>query len=88
MVEGSFTQDRIVRPLVEAYHDAVGVYVKLATSCDKLAVELLGFRFVEPMQLGGQPPIAAIRQDGQRDMRTSDDGQRFKTACWRRSPFI
>src|SRR5215470_1057124 len=67
-VEGGFTQDRIVRPLVEAYHEAIGVYVKLTTSFDKLAVELFGFRFVEPMQPGGQPPIAAIRQDGQRDI--------------------
>ena len=57
-----------MRPLVEAYHDAVGVYVKLATSFYKLAVELFGFRFVEPMQPGGQPPIAAIRQDGHRDI--------------------
>src|SRR5215831_18802685 len=57
-----------MRSLVEAYHEAVGVYVKLATSLDKLAVELFGFRFVEPMQPGGQPPIAAIRQDGQRDI--------------------
>ena len=57
-----------MRPLVEAYHDAVGVYVKLATSFYKLVVELFGFRFVEPMQPGGQPPIAAIRQDGHRDI--------------------
>ena len=57
-----------MRSLVEAYHEAVGVYVKLATSFDKLAVELLGFCFVEPMQPGGQPPIAAMRQDGQRDI--------------------
>ena len=57
-----------MRSLVEAYHEAVGVYVKLATSLDKLAVELFGFCFVEPMQPGGQPPIAAIRQDGQRDI--------------------
>src|SRR5215475_3637393 len=57
-----------MRPLVEVYHKAVGVNVKLATSFDKLAVELLGFRFVEPMQPGSQPPIAAIRQDGQRDI--------------------
>ena len=57
-----------MRPLVEAYHEAVGVYVKLATSFDKLAVELFGFCFVEPMQPGGSPPIAAIREDGQRDI--------------------
>src|SRR5262245_40951802 len=44
-VESGFTQDGIVCPLVEAYHEAVGVYVKLATSFDKLAVELCGFRF-------------------------------------------
>jgi len=42
--------------------------VKLATSFDKLTVELFGFRFVDPMQPGGQPPIAAMRQDGQRDI--------------------
>ena len=66
-VEGGFTQDRMVRPLVEAYHEAVGVYVTLATSCATLAVELFGFRVVAPMQPGGPPPIAAMRQDGQRD---------------------
>src|SRR5215475_16129363 len=58
----------MVRPFVEAYHEAVGVYVKLATSFDKFAGQLFGFCFVEPMQPGGQPPIAAIRQDGQRDI--------------------
>ena len=67
-IEGGFTQDRIVRPFVKAYHNAVGVYFELATSFHKLAVELFGLRFVEPMQLGGQPPIATIRQDGQRDI--------------------
>jgi hypothetical protein len=58
----------MVRPLVEAYHDALGVHLKLATSCYKLAVELFGFRFVKPMQPGGQPPIAAMRQAGHRDI--------------------
>ena len=38
-----------VRPLVEAYHEAVSVYVKLATRFNKLAVQLFGLRFVEPM---------------------------------------
>ena len=57
-----------MRPLVKAYYDAVGVYVKLATSFDTLAGELFGFCCVEPMQPGGQPPIAAIRQDGHRDI--------------------
>jgi hypothetical protein len=60
-VEGGFTRDGIVRPLVEAYHNTVGVYVKLATRFYTLAVELLGVRFVEPLQSGGQPPLAAIR---------------------------
>jgi hypothetical protein len=55
-------------PFVEAYHEAVGVDVKLATSVYKLAVQLFGFCFVEPMQPGGSPPIAAIREDGQRDI--------------------
>src|SRR5262245_41404497 len=58
----------MVRPFVEAYHEAVGVYVKLATSFDKFAGQLFGFCFVEPMQPAGQPPIAAIREDGQRDI--------------------
>ena len=57
-----------MRPLVEAYHDAVGAYLKLATSFYKLAIELFGFRFVEPMQPSGQPPIAAVGQDSQGDI--------------------
>ena len=40
------------------------------TECSlyKLAVQLFGFRFVAPMQPAGSPPIAAIREDGQRDI--------------------
>jgi hypothetical protein len=37
LVEGGLTQEGIVRPLVEAYHEAVGAHLKLATSFYKLA---------------------------------------------------
>jgi hypothetical protein len=57
-----------VRPLVAAYYDAVSVRCKLATGFSKLAGELFGLRFVESMQPGSQPPIAAISQDGQSDI--------------------
>ena len=67
-VEGGFAQDGVVRPLVEAHNDVVGVHFKQATGFHKLAVELFGFRFVEPMQPGGQPPIASISQDGHSDI--------------------
>src|SRR5712691_5700463 len=67
-IQGGFAQDRIVRPLVEAYDEAVSVHFEQATGFHKLAIELFGLRFVEPMQLSGQPPIAAVGQDSQGDI--------------------
>ena len=67
-IQGGFAQDRIVRPLVEAYDKAVSVHFEQATGFHKLAIELFGLRFVEPMQPSGQPPIAAVGQDSQGDI--------------------
>ena len=68
LIQGGFAQERMVRPLVEAYDEAVSVHCEQATGFHKLAIELFGLRFVEPMQLSGHPPRAAVGQDRQGDI--------------------
>jgi len=57
-----------VGSLVTAHPHAVGMDCKPAPSCDKCAVELLGFRLVKTMEPRGQPPRASVGEDGQGDI--------------------
>ena len=65
-VQPRLTQDRIVRALVEPDDDAIGSALHHAAVLDELAVESLGRRHLEALQLPGQPAIAPVGQDGHR----------------------
>src|SRR5437870_3259809 len=68
VVQSGFAQERVVGSLVTAHPHAVGMDCKPAPSCDKCAVELLGFRLVKTLEPRGQPPRASVGEDGQVDI--------------------
>src|SRR6516225_10862523 len=59
-IQTRFPQDWVVAALVEVDHHSVGFDLHHASGFYELAVHLLRGRFLEPVQLVREPPIAPV----------------------------
>jgi len=68
LVQGRFTQDRVVRSAIELHHDPLRRHRDLTGGLHELAVQVLRLRFVEPLESAGQPAVTAVADHRERDI--------------------
>src|SRR5262245_4722943 len=67
--EVGFTKDWVVAAAVEVDGDLFRGHFDVAGSFDELSVEVFGLGLGEAFELVGQPPVAAMGNDGEDDIK-------------------